>query len=247
MIASPYGAGASRFGLYNSGVGGLYGQGGYGAAGGYGSPYGGSMYGGMYGAGGGYGTGYGGGYGGYGGGYGGSMYGGPSRFGLYGGGGMYGGPPGMMPPFGGDPNAPPGQLAPGAPTGWQHALAALHSAMTFAGRLSFLVDENTAALHFFITALLQLFDRAGSLYGELARFVLRLLGVKRAQRLQQQQQGGKPGEGGAIQGPAGPGADPSAGAPPHNVGNFQQGWGAMTPAPYGAAPGWSGDVWPAQR
>jgi hypothetical protein len=32
------------------------------------------------------------------------------------------------------------------------------------------------AVHFFITALLQLFDRAGCLYAELARFVLRLLG-----------------------------------------------------------------------
>jgi hypothetical protein len=34
----------------------------------------------------------------------------------------------------------------------------------------------TQAVHFFITALLQLFDRAGCLYAELARFVLRLLG-----------------------------------------------------------------------
>jgi peroxin-13 len=32
------------------------------------------------------------------------------------------------------------------------------------------------AVHFFITALLQLCDRAGCLYAELARFVLKLLG-----------------------------------------------------------------------
>lgn len=50
--------------------------------------------------------------------------------------------------------------------------------MHFFGRLSILVDENTQAFHFFITALLQLCDRAGVLYGELARFVLRLLGFR---------------------------------------------------------------------
>lgn len=96
---------------------------------------------------------------------------------------------GMMGPF--DPNAPPG--APGGPplgppSAWQAALHSLHGAMSFAGRLSFLVDENTHALHFFISALLQLFDRAGSLYGELARFVLRLLGLRIAAK------GGAPGE-----------------------------------------------------
>jgi len=47
--------------------------------------------------------------------------------------------------------------------------------MHFFGRLSFLVDENAHAVHFFISALLQLLDRAGSLYGELARFALRLI------------------------------------------------------------------------
>ncbi|XP_049386470.1 peroxisomal membrane protein 13-like [Solanum stenotomum] len=41
-----------------------------------------------------------------------------------------------------------------------------------------LIDQNTQAFHMFMSALLQLFDRSGLLYGELARFVLRLLGVK---------------------------------------------------------------------
>lgn len=50
------------------------------------------------------------------------------------------------------------------------------------GRISFLVDENTQALHFFITAMLQLFDRAGTLYGELARFILRILGIRARKR-----------------------------------------------------------------
>jgi ATP-binding cassette subfamily B protein len=45
-------------------------------------------------------------------------------------------------------------------------------ALSFFGRISFLVDENTQALHFFITAVLQLCDRAGTRYGELAAFVL---------------------------------------------------------------------------
>lgn len=46
------------------------------------------------------------------------------------------------------------------------------------GRMSFLVDENAQAIHFFVTALLQMLDRAGSLYGEIARLVLRFLGYK---------------------------------------------------------------------
>jgi peroxin-13 len=37
------------------------------------------------------------------------------------------------------------------------------------------VDENAHAVHFFISALLQLLDRAGSLYAEIARFVLRII------------------------------------------------------------------------
>jgi peroxin-13 len=57
-------------------------------------------------------------------------------------------------------------------------LHAISGVVHFFGRLSFLVDENAHAVHFFISALLQLLDRFGSLYGELARFVLRLLGFK---------------------------------------------------------------------
>eukprot|EP00899_Mesostigma_viride_P001153 jgi/Mesvir1/11038/Mv02999-RA.1 len=58
----------------------------------------------------------------------------------------------------------------------------MHSAMVFFGRITMLVDENTHAFHFFISAMLQLFDRAGALYGELARFVLRLFGFKPEQK-----------------------------------------------------------------
>ena len=54
----------------------------------------------------------------------------------------------------------------------------LHNLMTFFGRISFLMDENAHAVHFFITALLQLLDRASFLWGEVARFVLRILGYK---------------------------------------------------------------------
>ena len=164
LVASPYAG--SRFGLYSGGAG-MFGGYGGGYGGGYSGAYGqqGGMYGSSYGSGGM--------YGGYGGGMMGSRYGG----GMYGGGGMMGmGAPGG---WNGDPSTmPAGGFAPGAPSAWQSALGSLHAAMNFAGRLSFLVDENTHALHFFITAMLQLFDRAGSLYGELARFVLRLLGFK---------------------------------------------------------------------
>jgi peroxin-13 len=145
----------------------------------YGSRYGGSS---LYGGGmGGYGSSlYGGGMSGYGGGmygsgmggYGGGMYGG--GMGGYGSGGMYSG--GMMGPGGGflpgDPTAGPPI---GPPSAWQAFLGTINGAMMFFGRLSFLVDENAHAIHFFISALLQLLDRAGSLYGELARFVFRIL------------------------------------------------------------------------
>jgi peroxin-13 len=176
------------------GVGAYGATGAYGAAGaGYGG-YGGAgynSYGGvggvssMYGAGGAYGRpgfaagGYGGygGYGGGGGGYGGmsSMYGAGSMYGV--GGGMYGRPgmlgaPGQIYGAGADPNAP----AP--PPAWHAMLAAVGGVVHFFGRLSFLVDENAHAVHFFVTALLSLLDRFGALYGELARFVLRLLGLR---------------------------------------------------------------------
>jgi peroxin-13 len=148
----------------------LYGGGGYGSSG----MYGGGMYGrpGMYGGGGMYGSGM----------YGGGMYGGMGGPGMYGGvGGMMGGPMQW------DPNDPNGPPAP--PTAWQAMMAGVGGIMHFFGRLSFLVDENAHAVHFFVTALLQLLDRFGSLYGELARFVLRLLGFRPKENKMQQQGG----------------------------------------------------------
>lgn len=176
--APPYGRplyGGAGYSGSTYGSGGMYGGGGmYGA---------GSMYGssGMYGAGGGmYGSGYG---------AGGGMYGG----GGYGGGGMYGRPmlsgynTGMMPPPGLNPNDPSAGGYPGPPSAWQAMLASISGIVHFFGRLSFLVDENAHAVHFFIGALLQLLDRFGSLYGELARFVLRLLGFRPKDKQQQAQ------------------------------------------------------------
>lgn len=179
----------SNYDGYGAGYGsnGGYG-GGYGGYGGYGGGYGG--YGGGYGGyGGGYG-GYGGGYGGYGGGYGGyggmqgggynGMYGrGPYGFGnaapgpSYG----YGSPPGGS---SGPGDGPPGNSqGPSGPAGMYHsAMRTLHSVVNFFGRIAYLVDQNTIALHMFIEALLNLLDRAGWLYGEMARFVLRILGFQ---------------------------------------------------------------------
>ena len=45
----------------------------------------------------------------------------------------------------------------------------LSNVVGFAGKIAWLVDENSQALHFFMTALLGLLDRGGLLYGELAR------------------------------------------------------------------------------
>jgi len=105
--------------------------------------------------------------------YGSSMYGGGGMYGggMYGGGygGMGMGMNNMM-----NPNEPPPQ----APPAWQRALQTLQTAVAAFSRVAFLVDENTQALHFFVESLLGLLDRAGTLYGELARFVLRLLGYK---------------------------------------------------------------------
>lgn len=158
---------------YNSGYG----------SGLYGSSYGGGLGGGMYGggAGGMYGNSM------YRGGYGGGLYG---SSGMYGGGGMYnsglGGPMGGMGgygmgvgPYGGeqDPNNPYG--APPSPPGfWISVMRVMQGVVNFFGRISILIDQNTQAFHLFMTAMLQLFDRSGMLYGELARFVLRLLGIK---------------------------------------------------------------------
>ncbi|OMO62714.1 hypothetical protein CCACVL1_22684 [Corchorus capsularis] len=160
-----YGSGLN----YNSGYGtGMYGSS-YGGLGSYGGGglYGNSMYrggyGGLYGNSGMYGGGmYGGGYGGLGGGLGGPM----------GGYGMGMGPYGEQ-----DPNNPYG--APSSPPGfWISFLRVMQGVVNFFGRISILIDQNTQAFHMFMTALLQLFDRGGLLYGELARFVLRLLGIK---------------------------------------------------------------------
>ncbi|XP_041998738.1 peroxisomal membrane protein 13-like isoform X2 [Salvia splendens] len=145
----------------------------------YGSTYGG------YGTGVNYNSGYGGGMyrnsmyrGGYSGLYGGgSMYGG----GMYGGG--LGGPMGgygmgMGGPYGEqDPNNPYGP--PSQPPGfWISLMRVMSGVVNFFGRVAILIDQNTQAFHMFMSALLQLFDRSGMLYGELARFVLRMLGVR---------------------------------------------------------------------
>ncbi|KAI4324332.1 hypothetical protein L6164_023880 [Bauhinia variegata] len=151
---------------YNSG----YGSGMYGSYGGLGGMNGGGMNGGgMYG----------------GGMYGNSMYRG-GYGGLYGSSGMYGGGMynggmggyGMGGPYGGqDPNDPYG--APPSPPGfWISVLRVMQGVVNFFGRISILIDQNTQAFHMFMTALLQLFERSGLLYGELARFVLRLLGIR---------------------------------------------------------------------
>ncbi|KAK9672192.1 hypothetical protein RND81_12G083400 [Saponaria officinalis] len=153
-----YGAGYGS-GMYNS-YGGGYG--GVGGIGGVGGMYGNSMYRGGYGGGGLYGS------------------------GMYGGAGMYnsgiGGPMGgygMGGPFGPqDPNNPPAS----PPGFWISFLRVMEGVVNFFGRISFLVDQNTQAVHLFMSALLQLFDRGGMLYGELARFVLRILGVRRRPR-----------------------------------------------------------------
>lgn len=153
------GYGSSMGGMGSSMYGGGYGmnRGMYGGSGMYGSG-GGGMYGGngMYGGGGGMYSG------------GGGMYGGAGG-GMYGGGGMMGQP--MGGPM--DPNNP--MRPPAPPTAWQAMLAGVNGIMMFFGRLSFLVDENAHAVHFFISALLQLLDRAGSLYAEVARFILRII------------------------------------------------------------------------
>lgn len=66
-------------------------------------------------------------------------------------------PPSTAGPF--DPNDPNGPPQP--PSAWQAMLHSVQGVMHFFGRLSFLVDENAHAVHFFVTALLQLLDRCG--------------------------------------------------------------------------------------
>eukprot|EP00884_Botryococcus_braunii_P005457 jgi/Botrbrau1/14912/Bobra.0018s0016.1 len=206
--AGTYGTGSYGSGMYGSGGYGMGGYGGYNSTlgsnyGGY-SSYGSTPYGSMYNRPGMYGGSM------YGGGYGGSMYGG-----MYGARSPYGAGTG---PFDGQ-NPPPEP-----PSSWQSMLHALGGVVHFFGRLSFLVDENAHAVHFFISALLQLLDRVGTLYGEMARFVLRLLGYKEPKPKEP-----PPGM------PAGP-----PGAPPRLA------WPATTLGPFSSirsARGFSRDKW----
>ncbi|XP_020091928.1 peroxisomal membrane protein 13-like [Ananas comosus] len=141
-----------------------YGSGMYGSYGGYGGSYGGGLYGNSL-------------YSGYGGLNGGSgMYGGGMYNGLGGSFGGYG--MGMGGPYGDrDPNNPYGP--PSQPPGfWVSFLRVMGGVVNFFGRIAILIDQNTQAFHMFMSALLQLFDRSGLLYGELARFVFRLLGIR---------------------------------------------------------------------
>ncbi|CAN8269555.1 unnamed protein product [Cochlearia groenlandica] len=171
---STYGGYGSNLGVNSGYATGTYGS----ALGGYGLSYGGSS---MYNR------------GGYGGG---GLYGGS---GMYGGGGMYnsnfGGGYGMgmgsgMGPYGGrDPNDPFNE-PPSPPGFWISFLRVMQGAVNFFGRVAMLIDQNTQAFHFFMSSLLQLFDRGGMLYGELARFVLRFLGVRtKPTKMQKQPQG----------------------------------------------------------
>ncbi|KAK7402244.1 hypothetical protein VNO78_14353 [Psophocarpus tetragonolobus] len=175
-------------------------HGGYGSTLNYNSRYGSGMYGSSYGGlgGGMYGSSYGGGL------YGNSMYRG-GYGGLYGSSGMYGGGmynSGFGGPMGGygmgagpygdqDPNNPFG--GPPSPPGfWISVLRVMQGVVNFFGRISILIDQNTQAFHLFMTALLQLFDRSGLLYGELARFVLRLLGIRKPKKVQSPGPNGQP-------------------------------------------------------
>ncbi|CAA6657901.1 unnamed protein product [Spirodela intermedia] len=97
-----------------------------------------------------------------------------------------------------DPNSPFG--GPASPPGfWMSLMRVMHGVVDFFGRIAFLIDQNTFAFHAFMSALLQLFDRSGMLYGELARFALRMLGIRTKPRKGLQQEGP-----GGFQGPAGP-------------------------------------------
>lgn len=164
------GYGSGTYGSSYGGVGGSYGGVG-GSYGGVGGLYGGGMYGNsMY-------------RGGYGGLYGSGMNGGGGMYNSGFGGAMGGYGMGMGGPYGvQDPNNPFGE-PPSPPGFWISFLRVLQGVVNFFGRLSILIDQNTQAFHMFMTALLQLLDRSGMLYGELARFVLRLLGIRTKPRM----------------------------------------------------------------
>jgi len=94
---------------------------------------------------------------------------------MYGGygGGMYGG--GMYGPTGPmsfDPNEPVNP----AMSAWTKIMRTLSDVVHFFGKISFLVDENTQALHFFVGSLLGMLDRGHVLYKEMSRIVLKTLG-----------------------------------------------------------------------
>lgn len=145
-------------------------------------------------------------------------YGGYGGYGSYGGYGGYGGGPGPYGPYG--PGAPP----PGGPpaTGWQALMHSLSSVVHLFGKISFLVDENTQALHFFIMSLLQLLDRGGHLYGELSRVLLKAMGYPVPPRPSPPQFGAPPG--GGFRGPGGfQGTGPSASG---SAASFGDAWGS---------------------
>ena len=62
-----------------------------------------------------------------------------------------------------DPNDPAAMVA-RPPNAWEAMLRGLHGVVSFFSRISFLVDENTHAVHFFISALLQLLDRCAPVH-----------------------------------------------------------------------------------
>ncbi|EHA8590619.1 hypothetical protein COCNU_scaffold021281G000010 [Cocos nucifera] len=114
-------------------------------------------------------------------GYGWGMYG--SCGGLGGSGGLYsnnmhsGYGMGMGSPYATpDTNNPYGPPSP--PGFWTSFVRVMQGVINFFGRISVLIVQNTQAFYIYMLALLQLFDRSGLLYGELARFVLRLPGIK---------------------------------------------------------------------
>ncbi|XP_073005758.1 peroxisomal membrane protein 13-like [Typha latifolia] len=126
---------------------------------------------------------YGGLYGGYGGSYGSGLYWGP-----YGGPGMYGwsmhnsgfGCPSANGTSNGGPSSDqyqnnPFGPPPSPPDFWISFLRVMQGIVNFFGRFAMLIDQNTQAFHMFMIALLQFIDRSGCLYGELAKFALRIL------------------------------------------------------------------------
>jgi|TARA_B100000073_G_scaffold287502_1_gene249360 peroxin-13 len=103
-------------------------------------------------------------------------------------------------------------------------MQSLSSVVHLFGKISFLVDENTQALHFFIMSLLQLLDRGGHLYGELSRVILKAMGYPVPPRPPPPQFAAPPGApaGGGFRGPGGFQA-PEASA---SAASFGDAWGS---------------------